>query len=105
MSMFGVGNTAKQSGEVHQQHQEEFPTIREQDLAIILGDWLRMKVSQPPPTNPGEVDALDFTVIVAELSRGLHPHSLTILYNALPPTDQWAHLRQRLEQLLKLKRA
>lgn len=80
--------------------QEEFPTIREQDLAIIVADWLRLKAKQPLPQSPGDVDPIDLTVIVAELSRGLHLSSLRVIHNAVPQEERWVHLRNRLEQLI-----
>jgi hypothetical protein len=99
----GGGGVKAETGPVSSS--EEFPTIREQDLALILADWVRMKIKQAPPLSPGEIDALDLTVIVAELSRGLHARSLSVIYEVLPATPQWEHLRQRLEVQLKVKRA
>lgn len=86
------------------EHDPEFPTIREQDLAIILADWVRLKTKQPTPASPGEIDALNLTTIVAELAAGLHARSLAVIYAAIPKTERWALLRERLESLLLRKR-
>jgi hypothetical protein len=82
---------------------DEFPTIREQDLAIVLGDWVRLKAKQPVPTVPGEIDALDLTMIVGELAGGLHSHSLAVIYSAVPETERWTFLRERLRSMLEIK--
>lgn len=103
-SPFGAGKTPAVVGE-RIEFREEFPTIREQDLAIILADWVRMKAKQPPPSSPGEIDALDFTVIAADLSRGLHPQSLAVIIDAIPHTPQWEHLRARLRVQLQVRQS
>lgn len=87
---------------------EEFPTIREQDLALIIADWVRMKVNQPlvrphPLFEGREPDALDLTMIVGELAEGLHPRSLSVILLAVPPTQRWSILRERIEGLLLSK--
>jgi hypothetical protein len=81
---------------------EEFPIIREQDLAMVLADWVRLKARHDDPN--GEPDALDLTMLVGELSTGLHAQSLMVILRHLPDGEQWLHLRRRLEQQLRTRR-
>lgn len=86
-------------------HEDEFPTIREQDLALILADWVRLKTQANRIAVGTEPDAIDLTIIVAELSKGLHARSLGAILNYLPATPVWEHLRARLQHQLQLKKA
>lgn len=90
------------------QASDEFPTIREQDLAMILADWVRLTSAHEElkivTHSRREPDALDFTILVAELSPALHSRSLEVLLTALPESERWTHLRTRLSRLLEQRR-